>query len=140
VIIQGEQGTLELTVRDGEDLVYPGAPVTASMTCGAFCGASDRAWLASDDFDRFLSSLEALEQSRQGEAVLESMSPGELSVRIHAVARAGHLAMEVVIGEQRVGEHSWHERLVKCSFPLDPGQLPQIVRQFTAFRTALPAG
>ena len=63
------------------------------LTCDGFTGTGS-SWIACDAWQRFLRQLEQLDHRRDGEAVVESMSPDELRLRIFATDRAGHVAVD----------------------------------------------
>jgi hypothetical protein len=46
-------------------------------------------WLSEADIDQFLIELETLDTCRAGQAVLESMSPGELKLTFQAIDNLG---------------------------------------------------
>ncbi len=46
----------------------------------------------------FVQDLGILEERRQGEAKLESMSPGELSIVIRSLDAQGHMGVEGTVG------------------------------------------
>jgi hypothetical protein len=56
--------------------------------------AMSEAWIDRDVWKRFLTELATLDRRRTGEAVLDSISPGELRLRIHALDRAGHMGVD----------------------------------------------
>ena len=50
-------------------------------------------WLSEADMENFLQDLEMLNRKRAGQAVLESMSPGELALTFQAIDNLGHLSV-----------------------------------------------
>lgn len=50
-------------------------------------------WIAEADIEKFLLDLETLDKNRSGQAVLESMSPGELQLTFQAIDNLGHLSV-----------------------------------------------
>jgi hypothetical protein len=75
-----------------------------------------------------------LEQTRRGEALLESMTPGELRLRFHSLDSASHIGVE---GElvRFVYRDAERHRPVRLQFPtleFDPGMLASFVTELTA--------
>jgi hypothetical protein len=62
------------------------------LTCEGFTGTGS-SWIARDGWQRFLRELERLDDRRDGEAVVESMSPEDLQLRICVTDRGGHVAV-----------------------------------------------
>lgn len=97
-----------------------------------FSGAVD-AWVLREAWADFLGQLVRLERDRAGEAVLESMSPGELRLRLFALDRAGHMGVE---GELLVYYTAGHRPQVGSltfdAVEFDPTALPTLVRELTA--------
>ena len=82
------------------------------------CWVQRAAWLG------FTQDLVALEERRQGEARLESISPGELSIVVRSTDRAGHVGVEGTVGARGFDyAASLHFGVIV----LDPSQLPAIV-------------
>ena len=133
MILQGEQSSVEIAVAHVEEPV-PGASaggdvlVIARVRCLGFTGETD-AWVPRPAWQAFVRALVELERRRQGEAVLEGVSPGELRLRFHAVDRAGHLAVEGTIGVRGVANEL---RLDFSPIPFDPTQLPALVAELSA--------
>jgi hypothetical protein len=91
---------------------------------GDFTGAA-RVWVQVHEWERFVESLARLESARQGEAVVEAMSPGELLLKVRATDRLGHVAVEGVVGQRGV------DRTTAVSFSaidFDPSLLRDVVR------------
>ena len=94
-------GTSTAHVEIGVAEVQPPVPgsqggdvrVVARVRIREFAGAAD-VWVSRDAWSGFLSRLADLERERRGDAVLESISPGELRLRLFAIDRAGHMAAE----------------------------------------------
>jgi len=72
----------------------------------------------------FTQDLVVLEERRQGEARLESMSPGELSIVIRSTDRAGHMGVEGTLGTRG---YDYTASLQFGVLPFDPSQLPAFV-------------
>jgi hypothetical protein len=86
---------------------------------------SVQAWVEQRVWFAFAQQLTVLEERRQGEAQVESMSPGEFSLVVHSVGRAGHMAVRGSIGYRSFdAEVDLHF----SSFGFDPAQLPVLAR------------
>ena len=62
-----------------------------------FSGANQSVWFGRPDIERFVADLRALDESREGSAELESMSPGECVLKFRNCDKLGHLDLEVAI-------------------------------------------
>jgi len=88
----------------------------------------------------FAEQLRRLEESRQGSAVLESMTPGELCLEIRITDRAGLVAAFGQVGHhcyRGTGQALW--TVLPFAIPFCPTELPSLVREFADLATAPPA-
>ena len=69
----------------------------------SFPGQNDR-WVERQSFRSFCRALVALERHRTGEAVLESISPGELNLCVYSTNSSGHMAIEGTTGHDYQGD------------------------------------
>ena len=114
------QGDVEFRIR---------VRVTGS---GTEFAADTSPWVSADNLATFVNELRRLERERTGEARLTSMSPGELTLTVKVVDRAGHAAIS-----GQVGRHCFmRDERVWCTLPfdleLDPTELPTILAEFEA--------
>jgi hypothetical protein len=125
---------LELSVIEVQPPVpgaTPGGDVCLSVAVrfDAFAGAAS-AWIDRDAWAEFVAQLQRLEQARRGEAILESITPGELRLRFHSLDLAGHMGVE---GELvRFRYHRGGSGAVRLQFPtveFDPGMLASLVAE-----------
>ena len=77
----------------------PGDDVRAKVASAGngFSGTNESVWFGRPDIDRFVADLRALDESREGLAKLESMSPGECVLKFRNCDQFGHLHLEVAI-------------------------------------------
>lgn len=75
------------------------------------------AWLG------FCSALIALEETRKGEATLESAVPGEFSIRVGALNGKGHMSVSGVLSYGRSG---WPRQSLTFAFEFEPSQLAAV--------------
>jgi hypothetical protein len=69
--------------------------------------------------------LETLDKCKAGQAVLESMSPGELKLTFQAIDSLGHLSVPLYYKkEDRIDKDYSHE--IKIEFQIDPTSLPTV--------------
>lgn len=88
-------------------------------------GFSNFIWLSDSDIDAFLIDLDLLDSSRKGEAVLESMSPGELKLVFKSIDNAGHLAVMIhLVKEDRLNNDYSYK--IQVEFQIDPTSLPLV--------------
>lgn len=90
-------------------------------------------WVQQTAWFAFTQELVILEERRQGEARLESMSPGELSLVFRSLDRTGHVGVEGVVGTR-----SFDREVTLCFsvFSFDPSQLVTFARQARALSAA----
>ncbi len=100
---------------------------------GEFAGATE-AWILREAWDAFIAEIRALEARRRGEARLQSISPGELRLRVFALDRAGHMAVE---GEVGTLHHGREASLRFAPIAFDPSLLPPLLAELTAAVRAL---
>ena len=118
-----QKDQIELILFD-QDKHTPGISITVSSS--GFTGHTDTYVVG---FPEFCKVLISLEQARTGEAVLKSVSPGELELVVRAVDRKGHMAVEGVVGYHYLGETGtryWHA--AHFGFEFDPSQLQEAVK------------
>jgi len=142
VLVRDGEDYLELVVAERSAVVHDAgdtrfdvrvrvsglhAVLTADVSC----------WVESRALAAFADQLRALEERRQGSAVLESMSPGELRVEVRSTGRAGHVAAVGQVGwwlGVGAGEPYWSA--VAFRVPFCPTELPALVREFSALAVA----
>jgi hypothetical protein len=108
--------------------------VRVRVRSGVFAGSVD-AWIHRDAWVTFRQQLAALERTRQGEATLESMSPGDLRLRIGSLDRLGHMGVEGQMAEHSLGAGARQPQTMQLEFgpiDFDPTLLPELVRELTA--------
>jgi hypothetical protein len=111
--------------------VYAGGDVLVfvRVRLREFSGAAD-AWILREAWTDFLNQLRRLERDRAGEAILQSISPDELRVRIFAVDRAGHMAVEGELTSYYSAAHQPSSTTLKFgAIEIDPTALPAFVRE-----------
>jgi hypothetical protein len=131
---------LELTVAEVQAPVAGATAggdirISVAVRFAAFAGAVS-VWIDQDVWAGFIRQLQLLEQTRSGEALLESMTPGELRLRFHSLDRAGHMGVE---GELLRYAYRQTEggRPVRLQFPtleFDPGVLASFVMELVSAR------
>ena len=97
--------------------------LTVKVRYGDFAGVAD-AWVLLEVWEAFLDDLRALEKSRRGDARVRGISPGELTLRVFATDRAGHMAIEGEVGRLSVGRETF---LRFGPVPFDPSMLPRLL-------------
>jgi hypothetical protein len=118
-------------VERGVPGVYAGGDVLVFVRARLreFSGAVD-AWILREAWTDFLSQLRRLERDRTGAAILQSMSPDELRVRVFALDRAGHMAVEGELTSYYSASHGPGTTTLKFgAIEIDPTALPAFVRE-----------
>jgi len=106
---------------------YGDARLSLRVQSHGYIGSAT-AWVEREQLKQFSEALSRLEKSLQGEAVLSSMSPGELSLKLLSVSSRGHVAIEGSIGRHVHGANSmiWHS--VTFGFEFENTQLTEAVQ------------
>jgi hypothetical protein len=90
------------------------------------------AWVGGPALAAFLARLNALEERRQGEAVIEGL-PGEFRLRLWSVDRRGHMAVGgLVTNHVYKGEAGPYRHALEFGFEFDPTLLPRVLAGFRA--------
>ncbi len=145
MIIRDETSSVEITLREVGAQGTPGAGdlgldvaacAAATVVGGPFSGRNNTVWVGQDVWARFLKDLREFERTRAGGVQLRAMSPARFCLTILATDRAGHVAAEGWVGRQYAGRTaSAHDR-VCFHIQIDPGVLPQVVRELDALAPA----
>lgn len=124
---QEDFAEIDLATQESAELASRGdAYLTMRVSSAGFAGQNDL-WVLAAVLRSFCQSLVALERDRCGEAVLESISPGELRIVVRAVDSRGHMALEGSTGYEVQRENSRHWHSVAFGFEFDPAQLVRAV-------------
>jgi hypothetical protein len=118
-----------LATQEDADLPSKGdVYLTIAVRSSGYCGQNDL-WVDNLAFCSFCSALDALEQRRSGEALLESISPDELRLRIYSIDSCGHMAIEGITGYALQKEHRMFRHSVQFGFEFDPSQLLDALKE-----------
>ena len=90
----------------------------------SFLGQND-IWVEGKNFCLFCSQLIDLEKNRKGEAVLKSISPNELELKIYIADEVGHFETKGKIG---CYHHLRHWNAVEFNFSLEPYFITELVK------------
>lgn len=121
---------LEIGLAIEEDHTLPShgdAYITLNVQSGGFAGHNDL-WAQSESMSAFCRALIALNETIKGEAVLESISPGELVLKVFSFNSRGGIAVEGSTGYHIIGENRefWHS--VSFGFEFEQTQLSTLVQ------------
>jgi len=98
------------------------------VRCPGFTGRIDT-WVLREAWIAFAEGLAALDERRQGEAIVESITPQEFRLVVRSTDSAGHMAIEGLLGYR--GVHG--ETLLTFSpMSFDPSSLPALVLEARA--------
>lgn len=121
---------VECVLDDSFDLL-----LMVRVSCRQFTATIDT-WVARDAWFAFAQQTTILEETRKGDAHLESMSPQELDLTIRALDPAGHMGVEGTVGTRRFDG----EAVLKFSaIGFDPSQLVAFTRAARRVSEALGA-
>ncbi|AYM95635.1 hypothetical protein CLU86_2461 [Acidovorax sp. 62] len=99
--------------------------VIVKARCPGFHGEIDT-WIARDAWVGFCNQLAVLNEHRQGQATVESISPKELHLIVRSIDRLGHMGVEGELGYRGVHGET-HLRFSTMAF--DPSTLPQLLTE-----------
>jgi hypothetical protein len=132
VIFGGGKDRVEISCAERGEPQTPAAEdllLVVTVVTSGFEGKND-AWVLRDAWRDFLAGMKGLDETRQGEASVESMSPGELRLSVQSLDLLGHLGVEGMIGLRS------NKRTVRLEFSpieFDPSQISEIVRGLSKF-------
>jgi len=88
-------------------------------------------WVSQTDIDNFLADLENLDKNRKGQAILESMSPGEMQLIFQSIDDLGHLSVLCYFKKEDTifKDYSYE---IKVEFQIDPTSLPIVRNEMLA--------
>ncbi len=119
---------LDLAMQETEDLPSKGdAYITISLSSNGYSGHNDL-WVSSESLCCFCRDLIDLEKKRKGEALLESISPGELYQQIFSIDSLGHLGVRGKTGFEVINGTDLFPHSVTFGFEFDPSQLIKAVK------------
>jgi hypothetical protein len=121
---------LEMGLAIEEDHALPGhndAYITLKVQSGGFAGHNDL-WAQAESMSAFCRALVALNKTLKGEALLESISPGELVLKVFSCNSRGGLAVEGSTGYHIIGEGREYWHAVSFGFEFEPTQLSALVQ------------
>lgn len=102
--------------------------VVVDVRCRGFSGHIDT-WILREAWTGFCNQLELLEERHQGEATVESISPREFRLTIRSIDRAGHMAIEGLIGYRGPDGETL---LTFSPMSFDPSILPELLAKARA--------
>lgn len=100
--------------------------------CGGFNGRSDEVWIEPAALRAFVAALKRLDERREGDTELSAVPPHDLTLRIFALDRAGHLGVEGHLSRTEYVGREPRRIGTSFAFEIDPGSLPNIIRRFEA--------
>ena len=132
-------GTEEEYVEIEELERYPeGTPcsgdvkVNVTLAFQNFSGSYDEVWLELAEMERFIMELEILDEKRNGNAKISSMSPEEFALEIRSSDSQGHMEIEAHLHRyQYNGSKRW-PIFLKGGFETQPETIRQLISYFKA--------
>jgi len=136
--IQDGDNYLELAVNLEADETLPSygdAYILLKVSSNGYCGKNDL-WVHYSDLKKFCKDIIDLEKYRKGEAVLSSMSPGELELRVFSSNSRGHMAVSGTTGYTVMGNEASFKHSVTFGFAFEPSQLVTLCQQEWIYKNA----
>jgi hypothetical protein len=127
--IQEQDALLELEVAGSGAVNTPGhndVRMNVSVRTAGYA-AADHCWVLRPDLERFLRELRTLDQTRQGQAVLVSVSPVGLRLEFYSTDSAGHMAIRGQVG--RTDANGFLSQL-RFGFTFEPDKLSSVLEYF----------
>src|SRR5687768_7900149 len=121
---------IEIVQIDEAQSAYDSGDVLMSVVVEShgFKGKAE-VWVLQEELARFAQAVTGLNQSLHGNAVLRSVSPGELDLEVLSVSSRGHLAVQGSIGHQMYDQERMHWHSMQFGFEFEPGQLEAVVAE-----------
>src|SRR5262245_1048363 len=115
---------VELAVAIEEDApqAVGDAYVTIRVQSAGFIGHNEL-WVCASCVRAFCSALAALDKTLRGEALLRSVSPRELDLRIASADSLGHMVISGSTGYHALLSHRSYWHAVQFGFEFEPQQL-----------------
>jgi hypothetical protein len=114
---------LDLSMQEDENLPSKGdAYVTIRLSSNGYAGQNDL-WVSFESLCNFCRNIIELESKRKGEAILESLSPGELYLQIFSIDSLGHMGVRGSTGFRIFKGMHLFPHSVTFGFEFDPSQL-----------------
>lgn len=137
MVLGSERQQVELSVAEVERSVpgiHTGGDVLVVVRVRLldFSGAVE-SWVLRETWRDFLTQLRVLERDRAGEATLQSISPGELGLRIFGLDHAGHMGIRGELTSYYSAPHQPEATsLTFGTIEFDPTVLPAFLRELEA--------
>ena len=104
------------------------AMVSVRVMSYGYAGHSE-VWVHKEALVGFCTGLAQLERSLRGEVAIESMSPGELNVKVLSVSSRGHLAIQGSIGTYVQAENGTYWHAASFGFEFESSELSRAVNE-----------
>jgi hypothetical protein len=108
----------------------PSRKVQIEVVLDDFSGRSS-AWIDDHNFENFRLELRQVEATRNGEASVASMSPGDFQLSLKNTDRLGHFLVEVKISKHLTNPIQRIQ--LTGGFPIDPSVLPETYASLDRF-------
>ena len=119
---------LDLAMQETQDLPSKGdGYITIRVNSNGYSGHNDL-WVSSESLRCFCCGLVDLEKKRKGEALLESISPGELYLQIFSVDSLGHIGVRGKTGFEVINGTDLFPHSVTFGFEFEPSQLVKAIK------------
>lgn len=137
LLFQGNGDTLRLKL-EGASEIGGSFEVSLEVTSQNFSGSQSQVHFFATDYTKFLKGLRELEETRQGAARLQAMSPNEFWMEVLAVDKLGHIHLQGKLTQESSlrSEALWNS--IGFDIELDPTRLPRIIREFETFPGICP--
>lgn len=123
---EDHKAKFELVPCGAELVAYPSLCFSATADTPDVSGVHGELWFELAAVEQFIHGIVALDQSRSGSVVLESISPGEFSFEVAAINSRGHLGVRFSFSGSGHAESAYFPYSLTAGFQIDPTSLPYI--------------
>lgn len=113
--------------------------IGVKVNVNGFVAYKDSIGINTESFGVFLKQLKAFQQYENGEAILDSMSPGEFQMRLRATGKRYHVVVQGQISRTIYQAESALLNTLQFAFRVDSSYLKGIVSDFEALLENAPA-
>ena len=121
IILTDNMSTLEIDLASWDGDAY----IIVRIDSRGYSGTNDL-HILTEEFERFCRDILELQRTLKGQAVLNSISPNELSIIIKPFDALGHISVTGKCGYHIHTSHgtNWHS--VEFGFEVDPQQIDKV--------------
>ena len=135
MIFKNLNNKVDIDIKIEEDEIPSKGDVFLSVQVesNGFIGHNEL-WVLNEEFDSFVQDLSELEEKRKGEAVLTSISPNELDLKVYSVTNRGHIAISGKTGFRVFDQDESFQHSLEFGFQFDASQLLEVLKELNGMK------